>query len=172
LRTLQEIGLDAIANHEAELTSYTLGGLAGLVGVSVFGDPDPSNTHNRLGVIPIAVEGVSHYLVASILSTEFGIGVRNGCFCAHPYVLALADVSKEEARRYQEEIHSDNRANLPGFVRISFGMYNTVSEVDVLLDALAKIVQRDYQGTYVQDAHSGEFHAKGFHPDFDSYFSL
>jgi cysteine desulfurase/selenocysteine lyase len=172
LLTLQEIGLDAIAVHEAELTTYALAGLADIEGVSIFGDSDPSNARNRLGVIPIAVSGVSHYLLAAILSTEFGIGVRNGCFCAHPYVLKLADISEEAAHRHQEEIHNNNRANLPGFVRISFGMYNTLAEVDILLDALAKIVHEDYRGTYVQDARSGEFHEEGYQPDLERYFSL
>ena len=172
LLTLQEIGLDAIAAHEAELTAHALKGLNDLDEVTVIGDLDPENSPSRLGVIPIAVDGLSHYLLAAILGTEFGIGVRNGCFCAHPYVLELAEVSEEEARHYREEIRKNSRANLPGFVRISFGMYNTLKEVDILLDALAKIVRGDYQGTYVQDRRSGEFHEVGFHPDLSSYFSF
>ncbi|MCJ7625238.1 MAG: aminotransferase class V-fold PLP-dependent enzyme, partial [Anaerolineaceae bacterium] len=84
--SLNEIGMQAIAEHEAELTAYLLKKLNKLDTVQVYGLSDPGRAHERVGVVPITVEGKSHYLVAAILSAEGGIGVRNGCFCAHPYL--------------------------------------------------------------------------------------
>ena len=68
---------------------------------------------------------MSHYLVAAILGYEFGIGVRNGCFCAHPYLLKLMGVDESDAKEVRSQIQShDKRANTR-IGRISFGLYNT-----------------------------------------------
>ena len=47
---------------------------------------------DTLAVAAFTVEGMHHALVAARLSAEFGIGVRHGCFCAHPYLLRLLGV--------------------------------------------------------------------------------
>ncbi|HEX9616275.1 MAG TPA: aminotransferase class V-fold PLP-dependent enzyme, partial [Anaerolineales bacterium] len=84
LRQLEKIGMDTVAEHEAELTAYALERLPRVPGLRIFGDPDPRRARERLGVIPFKLEGISHFLAAAILGFEFGIGVRSGCFCAHP----------------------------------------------------------------------------------------
>ncbi len=61
---------------------------------------------------------------------------------------------------------------MPGLVRVSFGLYNTTEEVDALVDALTKIARGEYDGTYIQDIPSGEFHPVGWKPDFQKYFSF
>ena len=57
-------------------------------------------------------------------------------------------------------------------VRISFGMYNTIDEVDVLVDALSDIARGAHKGKYVQDRASGEYQAQGWSPDLAAYFEL
>lgn len=57
--------------------------------LKLYGDSDPQNADNRLGVIPMLIKGMPHFLVSAILGYEFGIGVRSGCFYAHPYILHL-----------------------------------------------------------------------------------
>ncbi len=64
------------AEHEAALTAYALPRLMAIPGLRVYGDSDPANAANRLGVISLAMEGIPHFLLAAILSYEFGIGVR------------------------------------------------------------------------------------------------
>ncbi|MGH2594277.1 MAG: aminotransferase class V-fold PLP-dependent enzyme, partial [Anaerolineae bacterium] len=51
IKSLQSIGMTAIADHEAELTAYTLERLRGIDGLEVYGDPNPASTTHRLGVI-------------------------------------------------------------------------------------------------------------------------
>ena len=172
IRCLEQLGMDALAAHEARLTAYLLERLLRVPGVRVFGSTDPARAADRVGVIPFVVEGMSHHLVAAILGAEGGIGVRNGCFCAHPYLLHLLGVSPQEAREHQQEIIRGTRANLPGLVRVSFGCYNTGAEVDWLIEVLERIVQGEYKGTYVQDPVSGEFHAQGAQPEWADYFVL
>ena len=58
----------------------------------------------RLGVIPFNLQGLSHYLVAAVLGTEYAIGVRNGCFCAHPYVLHLLDIPEPVAWSWRKQV--------------------------------------------------------------------
>ena len=76
----------AIEGHEAELTAYALEKLPGVPGIHLYGDTDPERSACRLGVIPLRLEHVSHFVAAAVLGYEFGIGVRSGCFCAHPHL--------------------------------------------------------------------------------------
>ena len=170
--TLMEIGMDAVAAHEAELTSYALRQLGKVPGIRLFGDTDPDNAANRLGVIPFQLEQMDHFKVAAILGHEFGIGVRNGCFCAHPLILHLLEVDEEESRRVRNEMMAKKRDNMPGLIRASFGLYNTIEDVDRFVDALKAIVAGEYQGDFIQDVATGEYHPVGWQPNFESYFSL
>ena len=65
---LEQIGLANIAAHESELTAYALEQLARVPGLWLYGDPDPANAPQRLGVIPFCIEGYDPQLVAAILS--------------------------------------------------------------------------------------------------------
>lgn len=172
IQKLEEIGMDAVAQHEAALTCHTLDRLADLPATQVYGDTNPDRAEERLGVIPFNLEGYPHALTAAILGHEFGIGVRNGCFCAHPYLLHLLQIPPEQAETVRANILAGDRADMPGLVRISFGLYNTLEEVDALIEALAAISRGEYQGDYEQDTTSGAFHPRGWEPDFDNYFTL
>ncbi len=172
INQLTEIGMDAVAAHEAELTSYALQRLTEVPGIHIYGNPDPRQAAERLGVLPFSLKGVDHFLVSAILGNEFGIGVRNGCFCAHPLILHLLDLDEGQAGQVRDDILSGDRSHMPGLIRVSFGLYNTTEEVDILIDALKKIAAGDYQGSYVQDPASGEYHLQGWQPDFAEYFSI
>jgi len=172
IRELGEIGMDAITEHEARLTAYALERMAAIPDVEIFGNHDPASAGDRLGVIPFRMKGVPHFLLASILGHEYGIGVRAGCFCAHPYLLRLLNVKEDEATQVRERMLKGDRSDMPGLVRISFGLYNTQSEVDRLLDALAAIQRGNYKGTYVQDPSSGEFTPASWAPDFERHLRL
>jgi selenocysteine lyase/cysteine desulfurase len=172
MQVLQRIGMDTIARHEAGLTAHALRRLADIDGLRLYGCPDPRRAPQRLGVIPFNLKSLSHFHVAAVLSTEFGIGVRNGCFCAHPYIASLLGLSNTELHRLRDEIATGDRRAMPGLVRISFGLYNTPEDVDQLADALGCIARGDYRGRYTQDPVSGEHLAQGWAPDLGPHFSL
>lgn len=172
IQLIDKVGMNAIAEHEAELTAYTLERLAKIEGVQLYGDTDPRTAAQRLGVIPFNIRGLSHFLVAAILGAEWGIGVRNGCFCAHPYLLHLLGLSAEESNRVRRDILNDDRRDMPGLTRISFGLYNTAEEVDVLIQAISNIARGKYYGRYEQDPRSGEYQAVDWQPDLGRYFKL
>ncbi|KAA3647026.1 MAG: aminotransferase class V-fold PLP-dependent enzyme [Chloroflexi bacterium] len=172
IRELKNIGMDAVAAHEAELTEHALTRMAENPNIKVYADAKPERAASRLGVIPFQIEGMDHFLVAAILGHEFGIGVRNGCFCAHPLILHLLGLSEEEANQVRDDMLEHNKAAMPGLIRASFGLYNTTEEVDILVDALEKIANGEYDGEYKQDVPTGEYTPKGWAPDFDKYFSL
>ncbi len=172
IKSLGEIGIDEIAQHEARLTEYLLNQLAHVEGIKIYGDTDLSRVSNRLGVVPFEVEGVPHQLAAAILAFEGGIGVRNGCFCAHPYVLKLLNITPKEMERYKNEITQGSREHLPGLIRVSFGCYNNESEVDALVEWLQRIANRDYTGDYIQDKATGTFQPKGTDHQLGGYFTL
>jgi selenocysteine lyase/cysteine desulfurase len=172
INQLEKVGMQTVADHESQLTSYALEQLAKFPEISVIGDSNPERAAERLGVIPFNLEGTSHFLVAAILGHEYGIGVRSGCFCAHPYILHLLGLTKDGADEVRNQIIAGDRSNMPGMVRISFGLYNTEKEIDALIEALKQIHQGNYKGNYVQDRASGEFTPQGWNPDFNRYFSI
>lgn len=167
---LEAIGMDAVAQHEMELTEYALRKLRALPGLRLYGGQDPAAVQERLGVIPLNLEGFSHYLLAAILGFEYGIGVRNGCFCAHPYLLQLMGVDEVQSALVREQILADDRRAVPGMVRISFGLYNSFADVDALVLALESIRRGAYQGQYEQDLPSGAFLPRGWSVRFEDYF--
>jgi selenocysteine lyase/cysteine desulfurase len=172
MQVMQGLGMDMIAQHEAELTAYALERLSCIPGLKIYGDKNPTHAASRLGVIPFNLEGVSHFLLAAILSAEYGIGVRNGCFCAHPYLMCLLGITKDKALQVQSEIVTKDRRHMPGMVRISFGLYNSVRDIDALIMALKAIAKGNYLGKYQQDQATGEYHALNWSPDMNQYFDL
>lgn len=172
IQQLEAIGMETVAAHEAELTAYALRQLRTMDGVILYGDTEPARARQRLGVIPFNLEGMSHFLVATILGHEFGIGVRNGCFCAHLYILRLLQLSPAEVARLETRMRAGDRRQNPGLVRASFGLYNTLDEVDTFVTALARILRREYTGRYHQDLVSGDFVPENWIPDFTNYFGL
>jgi cysteine desulfurase / selenocysteine lyase len=165
---LQAAGMDKVAAHETELLTYAYRRLKSLKGVELYGPTD--DMKNKVGTITFNVVGKHHALVAAILGLEGGIGVRNGCFCAHPYVKHLLRVSPEEDRRYTEEVLAGNKSNMPGMVRASLGCYNNEEDIDALVEMLGRIVRGEYKGRYVQDPRSGAFFVEGHSFDFAAFF--
>jgi selenocysteine lyase/cysteine desulfurase len=168
---LESIGMETVAAHEAELTAYALRRLQAIPDIHIYGDQDPQNATQRLGVIPLQVSGISHFKAAAILGNEFGIGVRSGCFCAHPYILHLLGLSPQESRQVRRRMLAGDKSEMPGLIRASFGLYNTLEEVDALAEALERIVRGEYKGHYQQEITSGEYHLLGWEPPFEQYFS-
>jgi len=173
LTRLAEVGMETIAAHEAELTRYALERLNRIQGLRLFGSRDPQRVAERVGVIPFEVIGVPHAKVAAILSFEGGIGVRDGCFCAHPYVLRLLNISPAEYQHFYSLVMDNDRSSLPGFVRASFGCYNNFDDVDRLVEMLERIIAGDYQGDYVLERRTGEYFPRGFEREsLNRYFSF
>jgi selenocysteine lyase/cysteine desulfurase len=169
---LERVGMQALADHEAHLTTYALERLLEIPELMVFGDSNPERSSERLGVIPFNLQGYSHFLVAAILGHEYGIGVRNGCFCAHPYILHLLGLNQEEANEVRDQIQAGDRSDMPGLVRVSFGLYNSTNEIDELIESLFHILRGEYAGNYLQDPASGEYFPEGWDPEFDRFFSI
>lgn len=172
IRQLQSIGMQRVAEHEAELTHYALQALTAVPGIQIYGQTDPESASHRLGVIPLKIKGISHFLVAAVLGYECGIGVRSGCFCAHPYILHLLGLNHDESRQVRAQMLSGDKSNMPGLIRASFGLYNTVEEIDALVEALLRIANGQYGGRYRQNIASGEYSPEGWAPAFDQYFQL
>jgi len=172
IQQLQTIGMAVVAQHEANLTRHALEGLRAIHGVKVFGDTDPARAIERLGVIPVQLENTNHFLAAAVLGYEYGIGVRSGCFCAHPYILHLLGLSAEQATDVRRRILANDRSEMPGLIRASIGLYNSIEEVDVLVEALTDISRGKYKGKFIQDKATGEFSPVEWQPNYSQYFQL
>jgi cysteine desulfurase / selenocysteine lyase len=162
LRTLQAVGMQAIAEHEKELTHHILRRLREVEGLQIAGSADPERLDDRLGVIAFNLAGVPHAKVAAILAYEAGIGVRNGCFCAHPYILRLLKVDDATYQAFRTRVLHHDRSDLPGLVRASFGCYNTCDEIDYLVEWLQRIRRGQFAGDYVLDLPTGSYLPRGW----------
>jgi cysteine desulfurase/selenocysteine lyase len=169
---LMAVGMDEIAAHENELVVHGLKTMAKVPGLRIFGETDPARASEKVGVIPFDLESASHFLVTAILGYEGGIGVRSGCFCAHPYVVHLLNMDDEEAGDWREQMLAGDKSSMPGLIRASFGCYNTTDDIDALVDMLERIAKGDYKGEYELDQKSGEFTPKGWVDPLQDYFRL
>jgi selenocysteine lyase/cysteine desulfurase len=168
---LMDVGMDAIAEHENELVVRALERLARVPGLRIYGETDPHRAREKVGVIPFNLEGVPHALAASVLGYEGGIGVRHGCFCAHPYVVHLLGLNAGETATWRAQMARGDKSDMPGLVRASFGCYNTTDDVDRLAEMLERLARQDYRGRYRQLS-SGEFVPEDHKDDFTAHFAL
>jgi selenocysteine lyase/cysteine desulfurase len=152
---LTDLGWDAIGAHDDEMARRLHDGLADIDGVRLLG---PSAAPGSLPVASFVVEGVSHALVAARLSAEHGIGVRHGCFCAHPYLLRLLGMSSPEVSAFQQAIKRGDRRRIPGAVRASAGLSTTAADVERLVAAVAELAGgAETPVPYEQDDHTGDY---------------
>jgi selenocysteine lyase/cysteine desulfurase len=157
---LGAIGWDAIAAHEHELALALRAGLGAIDGVHLLG---PSE--GTLAIAAFTVDNVHHALVAARLAAEFAVGVRHGCFCAHPYLLRLLDLSPAEIDRYRADVLRHDRRDIPGAVRASASIATTTDDIDRLLAGVSAIASGEpAPGEYVQDAVTGDYWPAGDTP--------
>lgn len=172
LLVMKEIGMDNAAEHEAQLTRYALEHMRTIPGLRILGSDDPADADHRLGVITFNIGELPHALTAAILNHEGGIGVRNGCFCAHPYLKLLMGIDERAAEQMEQDILNGDRSKIPGAVRVSFGIYNTREEIDHLLKVLEMIANEQWQGKYTLNRSTGAYELEGYNPQFEKYFVL
>lgn len=126
----------------------------------------------HLGVIAFTLDARPHGLVAAALAAEYGIGVRNGCFCDHPCLIRLLGLSQDAVENVRADMVGGDRSAVPGLVRISFGMYNSTEDIDRLAVALEQIAAGQLGTTYRQDRDSGDYIAEGLPMDPADAFSI
>jgi selenocysteine lyase/cysteine desulfurase len=115
---------DAIEAHEDALAGQLRAGLATIEGVTTYSLFGPG--HERVGVATFTIDGLDSSLVSAVLSAEYGIGVRDGKFCAHLLVEALL-----------ENAHGDDAPE--SAVRASVGLANNAEHVTRLLQAITTL---------------------------------
>lgn len=106
------IGIEQIAAHEQQLTHYALERMAEIPDMRIFGKPDGSAISFLVGDIHPADLGT--------LLDRLGIAIRTGHHCAQPLI---------------------DHFSIPGTVRASFAMYNTVEEVDTFIAGINRVVK-------------------------------
>jgi selenocysteine lyase/cysteine desulfurase len=157
--TLERTGFDHVVAHERRLLSYLEAHLDDLPGVGrlrLWSGPGVEH----LGICTMRVDGLSHALVAAALSAEHAVGVRHGCFCAHPYISHLLGISYEEAHAIRERLRRGQHEGIPGAVRASFGIGTTIDDIDRLVAGLRQLCEHGPRLEYTLDSVSGEFSPK------------
>ncbi len=156
---LGRIGWPAITSHDRRLAEHLKSGLAALGGVHLLG---PSAAVSTLPLATFTIDGVPHALAAARLSAEYGIGVRHGCFCAHPYLMRLLGLSSDEIAAYRHAVMAGDRSRMPGAVRASAGINTTAEDIDRFLAAVSAIADgRPSPVHYRQDPATGDYWPDG-----------
>lgn len=151
IKQLTSIGMSTLHEYENRLICLAIEGLSKIPGITLYCVHDQSD--ERVSLISFTLDGLQHELLAQALAQEAGIAVRNGLFCAHPYVESLLKLSKSDLEYFQA--HED--VEIPGLVRISLGMYNTPQEVELFLSTMRHIADnptkfaRKYGGSLRSD---------------------
>ena len=159
IEELGRIGWPAIMAHDDAMARRLRHGLSAIDGVRVLGPAgDRPGDPSPLPVAAFVVDGVHHALVAARLSAEHAIGVRHGCFCAHPYLLRLLGLDAGEVAEYRSAVLRGDRRDIPGAVRASAGLSTTAADLDRFLAAVADIACGDGPPVpYDQDPGTGDF---------------
>jgi cysteine desulfurase/selenocysteine lyase len=113
---LNSLGMNAIMQHEREITAYAMEQLQAVPDLKIYG-PD---TSQRGGVISFTLGDIHPHDLASILDQEVGVAIRAGHHCAQPLM---------------------DRYGLSATARASFYVYTTKEEIDVLVQGLHKAQQ-------------------------------
>jgi cysteine desulfurase/selenocysteine lyase len=108
---LTDLGMENVREHEIEITTYALDRLRQLNDITLYGPPDPSE---RGGVVSFNLGEVHPHDVGQVLDS-YGVAVRAGHHCTQPLMRSLG---------------------VAGTARASFYVYNTLEEVDVMVEAL------------------------------------
>ena len=108
---IKSIGKPAIRKHEEQLLDYGTAKLKHIAGLKIIGD-----VKNKVSVISFVIDGVHPQDLAILLDNQ-GIAVRTGHHCTQPLM---------------------HRLGIVGTTRASFAAYNTLEEIDVLVEALNK----------------------------------
>lgn len=112
LKYVSNLGMDNIAAHERELTTYCMEQMRTIPGMRLFGE-----TPNKDAVVSFLV-GDIHHLDMGTLLDRLGIAVRTGHHCAQPLM---------------------ERLGIQGTVRASFALYNTKDEIDALVNSIRRV---------------------------------
>ena len=112
LNYLQDVGLDRIAVHEADLLAYGTALLREIPGVRLIG-----TARNKASVLSFVMDGIHPHDVGTIVDRE-GVAIRTGHHCAQPLM---------------------DRFGIPATARASLAMYNTREELDALARAIIKV---------------------------------
>ncbi|MEV8560180.1 aminotransferase class V-fold PLP-dependent enzyme [Streptomyces sp. NPDC051917] len=144
-KALTEAGWDTLVARERHLIARVRAGLAEVPQVkvlSLFGDDAP-----RVGVISFVVEGWNSSHFAAALSAEYGIGVRDGLFCAHPLVRTLLGTDPQTQGECGAPEAQPGEKSLNA-IRVSFGAGTPDEHVDRFVTAVRELVTEGAKWTY------------------------
>ncbi|MFJ5722549.1 aminotransferase class V-fold PLP-dependent enzyme [Streptomyces sp. NPDC093149] len=144
-KALTEAGFDRLVAREQHLVAAVRAGLADVPEVkvlSLFGDDAP-----RVGVISFVVEGWNSSHFAAALSAEYGIGVRDGLFCAHPLVRTLLGSDPQEVGECGAPEAEPGELPLNA-IRVSFGAGTPDEHIERFVRAVGELVSKGAQWKY------------------------
>lgn len=154
LEVMDRVGMSIIQDREHALFLRLIDGLNQIEEIKIYGHPDLTR-FPRVGTLAFNISGIDHGLVAAILNDFHNIAVRNGCFCAHPYVKVLMAEEIDQLNLKKQDLFSTKSKwkQHIGMVRASVGLYTTEEDIDALLAGIKDVIKEHsfYQRLYKPD---------------------
>ncbi|WP_327069548.1 aminotransferase class V-fold PLP-dependent enzyme [Kitasatospora sp. NBC_01250] len=145
-RALTEAGFEALQEREQYLIDRLTAGLAEIPEVRVLSLFGPAAA--RVGVLSFVVQGWNSSHFSAALSAEYGIGVRDGLFCAHPLVRTLLgseQAAPSECGAPEPSLPGERSLNA---IRVSFGAGTPEEHIDRFLAAVRELVSDGARWNY------------------------
>ncbi len=134
ITTLQQLGLEKIADYEHSLVEKAFDALQTIDGVTIYVQKEHLGT-----VLPFDIEGFHSKLTAEILAQEYGIGTRAGSFCTYELIRKLKGISREQDQEIAQEVRQGITKNIPAVVRASFALSNNYEDLRRFIAAVHDI---------------------------------
>ena len=145
-RTLQAADRTAIEAHQTRLTDDTRARLLAVPDVEML--RLWASDHPRIAVLPFSLRHVPYARLAAALSAEHGVGVRHGCFCAHPLMAALLRLDSRAEAHLRDALARDVAVSIPGAVRASIGIGTTADDCHRLVEAVTDLALHGPRWSY------------------------
>lgn len=152
LLLMQRIGFSLIHEEEQKLRSKALLEMSDIPAVKIHGIPPSGSLANgdKTGVIGFEVKGRMSSGIARQLARRSGIGVRFGCLCAHLIIKQLAGFTPFQEKVQRVALKMIPMLNLQGITRVSIGIQNTESDIDLLIHGLKCITGKQANGIQIE----------------------
>ena len=147
---LMQEGWKSIMSHEQTLLCYALEKMQQIPNITLYIPVEKYIIEDRIATVPFNISGIHHAKLATILEHEYSIETRAGTICNHRLVRRWFNIDNETQNDIEQKIQQGNRLASYGIVRASIGIYNTIEDIDRLVDALQKISEHGARLTYVE----------------------
>jgi len=156
IKQIEEIGITNIKTHENDLINKVYNDLKQINEVTIYNTLNEDELETSL--LTFNLKHFPSYLLSEILNDEYGIGTRAGSFCVYEFTRRIMKI--ESDKNIVKQVKKGDTSLIPGCVRVSFGLMNTLNDVELFINAIKDISNKginSFMYKYSQVKNSSEY---------------